>query len=312
MTRFLIIFSLISVLFFTACETEFIPEPIENAEQIVVEGYLEAGENPAPTYVILTKSLPFFSEINRETFNGIFIRDAEVKVSDGERTVTLTELCVSELEGELLEIASDFLGVDVSTTEVEFCIYVDILNALDPQIGKTYTLDIDVPTGEKLFAATTIPEHVPLDSVYFVPTPGEPVDTLAQLEGIVRDPAGVPNFYRYFTQINEQPVIGGIPSVTDDRLFDGQTFAFPIAKAETRETEFDPAVYGYYLVGDTMTLKWTNVDREHFDFWNTLEFNALNQGPFSSYTRVDFNVEGDGIGIFGGYSVSYYSLVVER
>ena len=295
-----------------SCETEFIPEPVADAEQIVAEGYIEAGENPAPTYVVLTKSLPFFSEINQETFNGIFITDADVTISDGEREVRLTELCISDLEGELLEIASEFLGVDAGLTEVEFCIYVDLTNALDPQIGKTYTLNIDTPDGKNLFASTTIPEHVPLDSVYFVPTPGEPVDTLAQLEGVVQDPAGVPNFYRYFTQINSAPLLGGIPSVTDDRLFDGQNFAFPIAKAETRETEFDPAVYGYYLVGDTMTLKWTNIDREHFDFWNTLEFNALNQGPFSSYTRVDFNVEGDGIGIFGGYSVSYYTLVVER
>ncbi|MEL6924369.1 MAG: DUF4249 family protein [Bacteroidota bacterium] len=53
-----------------------------------------------------------------------------------------------------------------------------------------------------------------------------------------------------------------------------------------------------------------NIDAAHFDFWSTLEFNAVNQGPFSAYTRIASNVEG-GLGIWGGYSVSFYTVVVE-
>lgn len=294
----------------TSCETEFTPEPIENAEQIVVEGYIEAGENAGPTYVILTKSLPFFEEINQETFNNIFINDAEVTVFDGENEFMLTELCISELTAEQIGIASEFLGIDASSREVEFCVYIDLLQQITPEIGGRY--DLTIKTGdETLTATTTIPELVALDSLKFVSTPGEDVDTLAQLEAYIQDPAEIDNYYRYFTQINSEPMIGGIPSVTDDRLFDGQFFAFPIAKAERRDAEFNTTTYGYYLVGDTLTMRWANVDKNHFDFWNTLEFNALNQGPFSSYTRVDSNIEG-GIGIWGGYATKYYTLVVEK
>lgn len=301
----------ILLLSLTACETSFIPEPIPGAEQIVAEGYVEAGENAAPTYVILTNSLPFFSEINQETFNDIYVRDATVTVSDGTNEVRLTELCLSELEGELLEIASAFLGFDASVVEAEFCLYIDLARELTPQVGETYRLRIETDT-ETLTASTTIPPHVPLDSLYFVPTPGEPSDTLVQLIGELQDPPGEPNFYRYFTQINGGRTFAPISSVTDDRLFDGQYFAFPIGKAETRETEFDPTEYGFFTKGDTVRLRWVNMDKEHFDFWNTLEFNALNQGPFSSYTRVASNIEGNAIGIWGGYSVSYYDLTAEE
>lgn len=302
--------ALLLICFLTSCETEFTPESIENAEQIVVEGYIEAGENAGPTYVILTKSLPFFDEINQETFNNIFINDAEVKVFDGENEFILSELCISELTPEQMEIASEFLGVDANSEGVEFCVYIDLFQQITPEIGGRY--DLTVKIGEEtLTATTTIPELVALDSLKFIPSPGEDVDTLAQLEAYVQDPAGIDNYYRYSTQINSEPMIGGVPSVTDDRLFDGQFFAFPIAKAERRDAEFNTTTYGYYFVGDTLTMRWANVDKEHFDFWNTLEFNALNQGPFSSYTRVDSNIEG-GIGIWGGYATKYYTLIVEK
>lgn len=306
--RFFSLFTLLICL--SSCETAFIPEPVADAEQIVVEGYVEAGEGASPTYVILTKSLPFFDEFNQETFNGLFINDAEVTVSDGENEVVLTELCISELNEEQLEIASEFLGIDARNAEVEFCVYLDVFQAITPQIGGRYDLTVKTENGT-LTATTTIPELVLLDSLRFVNTPGEDVDTLAQLEAYVQDPEGIENYYRYATQINSGPMIGGVPSVTDDRLFDGQFFNFPIAKAEARDTEFNTETYGYYLVGDTLTLRWANLDKEHFDFWNTLEFNALNQGPFSSYTRVDSNIEG-GIGIWGGYATRYYTLPVQK
>ena len=63
-------------------------------------------------------------------------------------------------------------------------------------------------------------------------------------------------------------------------------------------------------VGDSVLIKWTTIDEAHFDFWNTLEFSNANQGPFSSYTRLQSNING-GLGIWGGYSVSYYSRTVE-
>lgn len=295
---------------FGSCQVEFIPEPTGGEEEIVVEGFIEAGENATPTYVILTKSLGFFNEISPETFSNLFVRDAEIKVSDGTTEIELTELCLSDLPPELVPVASDFLGFDAAQSALDFCIYADLSGAIEAEVGGRYDLTINVE-GKTLTATTTIPEHVPLEELVFGEVPGTPSDTLAELRCTISDPPDMPNYYRYFTQINDSVMFAGIPSVTDDRLFDGQNFEFPVNKHEPRNAEFDPETFGFYRVGDTLTLRWTNIDQEHFDFWNTLEFNALNQGPFSSYTRVDFNIDG-GLGIWGGYSTSYYTLVVEK
>ena len=53
-----------------------------------------------------------------------------------------------------------------------------------------------------------------------------------------------------------------------------------------------------------------SIGEEQFNFWNTLEFSRANQGPFSSYTRIDHNVEG-GLGIWGGIAARYYPLTVD-
>lgn len=309
-TLFPIFLVAIAVFFLTSCEEEFIPEPITDAEQIVVEGYVEAGENATPPYVILTKSLAFFSEIDPNVFNDIFIKGAQISVSDGENTIQLTELCLGDLPPELIPVATEFLGFDPTESLIEFCIYVDIMQEINPQIGKRYDLNINV-NNQTLTATTTIPQHVPIDSLEFREVPGNAVDTLAQLRAWIQDPANEENYYRYLTQINDSTMFAGVTSVVDDRLFDGQYFDFPLSKHEPRNVDFNTDTYGYYFTGDTLTLKWLNMDKEHFDFWNTLEFNAINQGPFSSYTRVDFNING-GLGIWGGYSSSTYTLLVEK
>jgi hypothetical protein len=162
-----------------------------------------------------------------------------------------------------------------------------------------------------LTASTAIPEHVPLEYIKFQKPSGTVADSLMELRTFVKDPANSSNFYRYFTAVDSGPLLAPLSSVFHDQIFDGQEFEFPLSKAEPLDEEIDHSVYGYFTLGDTVTLKWTTIDQEHFDFWNTLEFNRINQGPFSSYTKVDFNIAG-GIGVWGGYSSSYYNQVVSE
>ncbi len=291
-----------------ACEETFIPDTDPADQQIVVEGYIEGGDRPTPPYVILTRSFPFFREINADQLDDSFVHDAIIEVSDGSQTILLTELCFDQLDATQKEFAAELLGVDPDSLGFNFCAYTDLSFSMMGEIGKTYQLSIEAE-GKQLSAITTIPQHVPLDTLRFFPPPGEPNDTLLQLRCIVEDPGGVSNYYRYLTKINDGPFLASFTSVTDDRLFDGQRFEFPLSKAEPVAEDIDPLTFGLYIRGDSLTLKWVNLDQAHFDFWNTLEFNAANQGPFSNYTRVDHNVEG-GIGIWGGLSATYYELLI--
>ncbi len=175
------------------------------------------------------------------------------------------------------------------------------------QAGKTYQLDIQAE-GKSLDAITTIPEAVPFDSMRFEPLDG--LEGTYELIGWCTDPPGVTNYYRYFTKVDEENFFPGLASVVEDILFDGEEVEFPIARGQARTLEIDPETFGYFFEGETVTVKWTNIDEAHFLFWNTLEFNAANQGPFSSYTRIQSNING-GLGIWGGYNVQYKTQVVE-
>ena len=303
-----LVWGLISLTCWT-CEEEFIPPVVDVEQQIVVEGYIEAGDRPTPPYVFLTRSFAFFSELSQEQLSDAFVRDAEVTVSDGSNTVQLTELCLEDVPEEFREQAADLLGVDIDSLGINFCVYVDLSLQMLGEAGNTYELNVKAE-GKELSAVTTIPPIVPLDSLYFTPPPGEPNDTLAQLRVFLSDPPAMPNFYRYFTQIEDGPFERPFGSVTDDLLFEGQEFELPLAKAEPFDGEFDQETFGLFRVGDEVTIKWMSIDQEHFNFWNTLEFSRANQGPFSSYTRVDHNIEG-GLGIWGGIGARYYTLTVE-
>jgi hypothetical protein len=299
----------LSVVAFTACEQEYIPVNPQGGPKYVVEGYIEAGQNPFPPYVLLTRTLDFYGEIGPDQFNESFVHDADVRVHDGTMEVQLQEVCFSSLDPVLQEIVAEQFGFDADSLTIDFCVYIDLQGQLQPQIGKTYQLLIRVGQ-DSITATTMIPRHVPLENIFFAPPPGEPNDTLAQLRAFVSDPPGERNFYRYLSATNGGQLETAFSSVEEDLFFDGKAFEFQLFNPATDGGDIEPDEFGLYFVGDTIDLKWCSIDEAQFDFWNTLEFSNANQGPFSGYTRLQSNIHG-GLGIWGGCSVSYYTLVVE-
>jgi uncharacterized protein DUF4249 len=293
----------------TSCETEYTPKPSGELPEYVVEGYIESGDNPLPPYVLLTRTFDFYGEITPDQFTESFVHDADVRISDGEFEVVLQEVCFLDLDSTIREQIAEQFGFDADSLAINFCVYLDVLNQVQAQQGKTYNLKITV--GEDIITASTrMPNHVPLDSLRFAPPPGDPNDTLAQLILSISDPPGVKDFYRYFVANNDGPLETGFSSVEEDLFFDGLSFEFQLFNPETESGDVEPAEFGLYFVGDTVTLKWCTIDEASFDFWNTLEYSSANQGPFSNYTRIQSNVNG-ALGVWGGYGVSYYTLPVE-
>ncbi len=294
----------------TACQDPFVPENINEEPDYVIESFVEAGEGTMPAYLLISQSVPFLSEIGPDLLFDIFVKDAEVDIYDGDKTVRLTEVCLSDLPVEIREEFGAQLGLDTDNLDFDYCLYVDILDQLDRDFGKTYDLRVRVGEDE-MTATTTIPTLVPLDSIYFTEVPGDPIDSLAQLWVNIDDPVG-PNFYRYFTDDGSgRLVTSAFGSVTDDVFFDGQDFDFPLTKGSVRGAESDPSTFGFFATGDTTTVKWCTIDAIHYDFWFTYEFNLNNQGPFATYTRVNHNIDG-ALGIFGGLAVDQRTLLVEK
>ena len=75
--------------------------------------------------------------------------------------------------------------------------------------------------------------------------------------------------------------------------------------------EKEKNTFGLFKIGDSVAIKWSAIDETHFNFWNTLEFNKGNQGPFSTYTTINSNIIG-GLGNWGGYNSKIYRLKVKR
>ncbi len=314
---------LLPILFFlSSCEEEFTLDVGTPEIEIVVEGHIEAAEEPAvplPPYVILTRTIPFRSSITAEEISNLFVHDAFVTVSDGETTVELTEACWEDIPDELKSVVVELLPEELDTIPVNVCIYLDPNFALFGEIGKTYDLVVEAD-GKRLTSSTTIPPHTLIDSLEFIPAPGDFGEEYFELRGFMTDPEEYADFYRYFTSTNGSFLSAAFSSVVDDKFFNGQSFEFPLARTDAKfGTSFDSQnppdpddfrVNGLFREGDEVIVKWINIDEDHFRFWETLEFNIINQGPFGSYTRISSNIEG-GVGIWGGQSASYYSITVE-
>ena len=301
------------MIFFTtallmSCEENYIPETSISQQEIVVEGYIEYGEGANPTYVLLTRSIPFISTIKSDQFASLFVRKATVSVFDGIKNVSLTEVCLDQIPPELKKEVYAVLGLNPDSTSSNICVYADLFDQIKREPGRKYDLSVTVD-GKVITATTTIPQYIPIYDFKWKEPPGKPRDTLAELNVKINDPKSIKNYYRYFTSTQGGPLIPPFGSVTDDAIFDGKEFEFPLQRAQRRGSGFDPETFGLYKRGDSITVKWCTIDKAHFDFWNTRDFSANNGGPFAAYTRISTNING-GLGIWGGYAVGTYSMRV--
>ena len=70
--------------------------------------------------------------------------------------------------------------------------------------------------------------------------------------------------------------------------------------------------YGFFDKGDTVTLKFCNIDHSTYDIWRTADFAYSSAGnPFASPTRTLGNVKG-ALGYWGGYSITYRTIIIPK
>jgi len=281
---------LLTSIFFllTSCTKDININLPHQEPQFVVEGHIETG---LPPYVILSKSSDYYSTFYLDSINNYFVHGAIVKVSDGTDTITLPELSI------------DTDGVTVSA-------YVGL--GMVGEIGKTYSLTIQAE-GKTITSVTTIPQPLPLDSIWWQPANVPDSDQFVKLVCQYSDPPTPGQYVRYFTKENSQPFYPGYNSVFSDDFVNGQTFNFILDKGVDRnDTTAFYEGYFDFRKGDTVTVKWCAIDQPHFNFWRTLEYELGSQGsPFASPTIIQGNING-GLGIWGGYAPSYKSMIIPK
>lgn len=301
LARLGLLLSLPIALLLTNCEkniTADLPDPVQ---KIVVEGSIESGGVPL---VVLNRNYPYFGEFNPAQYATGFVRDATVTVSDGTNTVTLTEICFSELSPEQQAILGEQLGTipDSLSTDFDYCVYTLLIPSMIGQYGKTYTLQINTTDNQQLSAVTTIPQPVPLDSLWLEPSQNpDYADSLRRVYVQFKDPDTLGNYYRYYSTRNSEPLYA--VQEFDDLVVNGKDFYFPINRGQSDAEPFDINRFGYYVVGDTAHLRWVTMDNASYRFYNSLSFSENSNGPFGSIVDVKTNIEG-GIGIWAGFGIS--------
>lgn len=279
--------------FLFSCEKNIDFKLDESQPTLVVNGEIEQGKTPR---IVLTKSLGFFSELSADVLLNSFVRNAKVTLSNGTQIHQLREYQIPLAPGASLY----YYSVDSSNLSTAF------LGELD----KTYVLKI-VSEGKTYESTTTIPDldWFP-DSVYFKPQP-QNIDSNARVMFIkASEPAGLGNYLRYFTKINEQPFYPPFNSVFSDEIIDGTTYTVQVDIGFNRNTDFQP---GKSLIkkGDTLSLKFCNIDRKTYKFWNTWEFASQSLGnPFSQPSKVLGNVSNGALGAFCGYAAWYNKYII--
>jgi hypothetical protein len=280
-----------------SCEKDIQLAPESQEPKLVVDAQIETGQPPV---VILTKSLNYFSTISSSQLTGSFVRNAEVILSNGTQTHRLREYNIVNngivyyfYSNDITSPASSFIGEN----------------------GKQYNLSITVD-GQLYTSTTYIPVLTKkMDSLWWKKPPTSVDTNFAIVMAKITDPPGLGNYIRYFTQRGKNaPFLPGDNSVFDDQVIDGKTYDVSVAAGVDRNrppSSLDSS--GYFYRGDTVTVKFCNIDQNTYKFWNTWEFAFQAIGnPFSSPVKVTNNISNNALGSFCGYATQFKTVIIPK
>jgi hypothetical protein len=262
-----------------ACNSDLVIDVPEPDDRIVIDGYIEQG---LQAKVMLTANSPYFSVIDSASLRNLVLTRAKVSLSNGDTSETL-----------ILRKDKDY-----------FPPYYYQGNIILGETGHTYTLTAEYG-GKTAWATTTIPEPVKIDTSWFGLAEGE--DSLGIIYLGFTDPGDVKNYYRIFTKRlgKDNKYISTLIMAIDDQYFQGNYTEFSLYRAP--ESYLETGDNSYFTLGDTVIIKLCTMDKSQYDFWSSFQAEVLNaNNPFASaVSNLRSNVEGDGMGIWGGYGASY-------
>lgn len=279
----------------TACERDIDLTLKEEAPKLVVEATIENGQ---PPLVVLTNSLAYFSSISPQILAGSFVHGASVVVGNGSRTHKLKEYSTPLGGGYSLY----YYSIDSANISTAFL----------GELNKSYSLHISAD-GKEYAATTTIPRITKvIDSIWWKPAPAQADTTKITVMVRATDPPGFGDYIRYFTKRNREPFFPPINSAFDDLFVDGTTYELPVDPGVDRNNP-PKEDEKFFRRGDTLQFKLSNIDKDTYEFWRTMEFSYQSVGnPFSTPTKVLGNITGNALGYFGGYATQYRTLIIPR
>ncbi|MGB1315676.1 MAG: DUF4249 family protein [Chitinophagales bacterium] len=313
-------------------EIDIKSDPLD--EQLVVEGKIIKGESPE---IILTKTGFYYDPIDANTIENLYIHNASVSISNGATQIQLVEKCdinADELFESNKEIFAESAGTPVAVIEAFYYSLSDaqqdsLILSYYPDIpqsckylvpsgttfigeeGKTYNLDIVTQDNKVLSSSTTIPLGFYIDSLSYEYNEEYPGYAKVLVNLTFPPNQNLGKYVKFGSKKQgEDYFFGGIGgSVYSDAAFAGSTnLSLPLLYNSNDDDDIPFGARGNFLKGDTASLIWMNIDRSTYDFLYSVE-NDGGASPFSSPTKPQSNIEG-GLGLWGGYNISEYSVYI--
>ena len=241
--------------------------------RIVVEGWIENGDHPV---VMVSESIGIATDRNMDSKDMLdhIAKWAKVTVSDGTNTEILTGMPDTRY----------------------FPPYIFTSSRITGEVGKTYTLEVEYKD-YKVRGTTTIPEPVPIDTVYVQSV----TDTTASVRVGFTDPVRTGQYYKVLTKTEGKDTHyhpSALTNISDESL-NGYSEVFLYSTQRLMDFVDFPNIH----TGDVLWIKLCSIDRKTYDYWNNFEI-MIASNAFSMFFENDLesNLEG-GLGYWAGYGV---------
>ncbi len=288
------LFFLVGLFLLFSCEKNVNFKLNDSRPLLVVDAQIENDKAPV---VILTKTISYLDSINPQVLANSFVHNAEIDISNGTLTHRLKEYELPLIPG----YSAWYYSIDSA----------NLATAFAGTLNTNYSLRI-LSEGKEYTSAIGIPALVKVpDSIWAKPAPQNPDTNKRVLMVKVTDPPGLGNYFRYFTKVNSEPFLPGFNSVFDDQVIDGTTYTLEYPRGVDRNN-LPSNDSNYFAKGDTITLKFSNIQKPVYTFWSTWEFSAQSIGnPFSLPNKVIGNISNGALGAFSGYA-SWYGTIIAQ
>ena len=309
-----VFFFFVILITFSACEKEIEIDLSSKAGQLVVEGYIQQGY---PAYVFLTKSESFFNQVDSNSINNISVSDALVFV---QRQDGLTHQ-LTYVDQNILD------SLDFSDSiQLPFnALYVDLFYQQDNFSESDYRYNLIVYwNGDTITSSTYLPKQYPIDSVWVKRKDPLVQDHKCYIWARVNDPDTMGNsaLIHFKRDVGWKPMsplfVPCALSARTDAIVNGENFEAIFARSGRFDDDdgsllpFDADRYenGQFRRRDIVILRISHIDRKTYNFWRSVERNQNSAGnPFSEPMNLSSNIQG-GLGIWGGYGVTYYYVPI--
>lgn len=284
------------------CQREIDMELPEYQPKLVIEGTIENG---SPAMVLLTRSIPYFAEINMET-----LRDSVLITGKQARVFVTSETGQTEELRYQLSLNAPYLVAFIGKNvigheETHYTLRVEY-------DGKTYT------------AETYIPKTFDLDSIGFDQSAEILNEKQATIRMQITDPADEENYYAFFCKVKcptlqDRLWISGLPVAFDDRTFNGLTFNYELTRLG-----YSTLLYGMmddsqqeafgrrtFRPGDTVYVKRTQIDYHTYRYLLSAGSEAaMGSNPFTNPMPAVTNFDSDEVlGHWSGFAAKIDTLV---